>query len=147
MAVVAMDRWRRAHFAPAEYLGVGFPQIAMSVKKPLPFWLGHPPVCDAARWARSRNASYDKNASNHHCAAHNGQQTRGRPDTDAHAKTCVSTDGCGQVCTHTHTQQMDEHRYRQRQHTHTDTDAHTLGSPSHIVFHSPTELHLKSLVW
>jgi len=86
------------------------------------------------RWASSRNARYDKNASNHQCAAH-GQQTQGQPDTDAHAKTCISTDGWSQVCTHTHT------------HTHVCTCTQTLCSPSRIVFHPPTELQLKSLVW
>lgn len=39
-----------------------------------------------------------------------------RPDTDACAKTCISTDRCSQVCIHTHTH---THAWNKRTNTHT----------------------------
>lgn len=110
----------------AKCLAVGFPGVPLSVDKLLPFWPCNPAACDTARCASLRNVSYDRNPSNHQCAAHNDQQTQGQPDTDAHAKTCISTDSCCQECIRTHK-------------TNVQTQTHT--SPSH------TELQLKSLVW
>lgn len=62
------------------------------------------------------------------------------PDTDAHAKTCISTDAAKYA--HTYKEANGQTQTLSLTHTH----IHTLGSPSHIVFHPPTELQVKRLV-